>query len=95
MPILMPASNPDKNDHLYYYTSNTKSSSTSSTNSFKGVSEILENTIHYHEEDMFGSAIRTSETIMSPPLARTDLQENEGSYWADLLNWIDRALPNP
>ena len=35
MPIQIPSSNPDKNDHLYYY-NNEKYSSTTSTNSCKG-----------------------------------------------------------
>lgn len=98
MPILMPASNPDKNDNLYYY-SDTKSSSTSSTNSFKGLSEILENTIQYHQNDLFGPVIRTSDS-MSLPAARADLQEDERNYWINLLNSIEDTnlslpLPSP
>eukprot|EP00253_Pinus_taeda_P012505 PITA_12505 len=77
MSILMPFSNPDKNDHLYYC-SDKKSPSTTSTNSYNGRSDILENAIQYHQENPLGSSIRTSEA-MSLPAARIDLREHENN----------------
>lgn len=93
MPIIMPSSNPDNNDHLYYY-SDKQSSSTTSTNSYKGRSEVLENTFHYHQDDPFGSAVRTSKTV-SLPAARAEQREDESIYWFDLLNSIEDSNPDP
>eukprot|EP00253_Pinus_taeda_P036560 PITA_36560 len=49
-PILISSSNPDKNKHMYYC-SDKKSPSTTSTNSYNGGSDILENAIQYQQDN--------------------------------------------
>lgn len=84
MPNLVPSSNTtDKNDHVFYDSHQTSSCATS-TNSDTGGSEILENTIHYHPEDTFGSAMGTP-----GPMSTADLQEDGSNYWVNLLNSVE------
>lgn len=85
MPNLVPSSNPDKNDHVFYDSHQT-SSCTTSTNCDRGGSEILENTINYHPDHTFGSAMGTPDTMST-----ADLQEEGSNYWVNLLNSLEHS----